>query len=47
MKNFKKLFAVLAAIMMVLTLGTTAVKAEEETFTVTVENSANDKGAHT
>ena len=32
MKNLKKLFAVLAAIMMVLTLGTTAVKAHEVTI---------------
>ena len=36
MKNLKKLFAVLAAIMMVLTLGTTAVKAEGDERTITI-----------
>ena len=46
MKNLKKLFAVLAAIMMVLTLGTTAVKAEEGDRTITI-NTKENQGTHT
>ena len=46
MKNLKKLFAVLAAIMMVLTLGTTAVKAEEGDRTITITQN-DGQGTHT
>lgn len=44
MKNLKKLFAVLAAIMMVLTLGTTAVKADDNKQTITITDA---KEGHT